>query len=679
VRLAAVLPRRRSTRLLLAGAPLYPIMALALVSALDQLDLAVFGVVLPEMQSDLHFSLQDLFWISFPASVVGWLSVLAIGALGDRVRRVRLSWILAAFFGVSSFLTGAVSSLPALAGLRVLSVLPGAYQPLHHSLIADIYPPEGRGFAVGIWQGLRPVGLILGSVLAGTVAAVYNWRLAFFALSIPVIAAVAMLWRVREPRRGAFDFDTATVEFASDVHLGPIQSIKSLLNIKSYRRLMFAYGVIGMGVAALVPLSAFFYQGVFGVGPFGRGWIQAAVQLMVLVSSVISGAFLQRLSPRVIAVANGLLVSVAGISYLLLALSPTVGAAVASQLLGSAAFGVFSVGTFLQVASTTPANLRSMAFASAGIFMILGGLWGPIAYGIAADQGLRVAILASFAWYVVGGLVVADGARFVDRDKERANTVLRAEAEARRRRAAGEKLALLDVRGLDVAYGNVQVLFGVSMQVMEGEIVALLGTNGAGKSTLLRTVSGLIRPTEGVVLFEGSDITGLDAELITKRGIIHVPGGRGVFPGLTVRRNLRLGTYLYRADPGFREERMEYALSFFPRLRERLDQAAGSLSGGEQQMLNLAQAMMVHPRLLLVDELSLGLAPRIVEEILQVVESIAADGVTIVLVEQSVDIALSLAGRAYFMEKGEVRFEGRSADLADRDDLVRSVFLAGAR
>ncbi|HZS13347.1 MAG TPA: ATP-binding protein [Candidatus Dormibacteraeota bacterium] len=679
MKLRIAMPKRRRTRVLLAGAPLYPIIALALVSALDQLDLAVFGVVFPEMKADLHFSLQDVFWIGFPASLLGWCGIFVIGALGDRLRRVTLSWILAAVFGLSSFLTGAVISWPQLVLLRTFSVLPNSYTSLHHSLIADIYPPEGRGFAMGLWTALRPAGFVAGSLLAGVLAAVANWRLAFLALSIPVIAAVAMLFRVREPARGAQEFEASTAAFASQVHLGPIQSVKLLLNIRSYRRLMWAYGVIGMGVGSLVPLSAFVYQGVFGVGPFGRGLINAVTQLMVFLSSVAAGALLQRFSPRFITLANGLLVSAAGLSYLFLALAPTAGLAVASQLIGSAAFGIFSVGTFLQVAATTPANIRTMAFAAAGIFMILGNLWGPIALGIGASQGYRVALLASFWWYIVGGLVVADGARFVKRDQERANTVLRAEAEARRRRAAGEKLALLDVRHLDVAYGNVQVLFDVSMQVTEGEIVALLGTNGAGKSTLLRTVSGLIRPTEGVVLFEGSDITGLDAELITKRGVIHVPGGRGVFPGLTVRRNLRLGTYLYRSDPLFREERMEYALSFFPRLGERLDQAAGSLSGGEQQMLNLAQAMMVQPRLLLIDELSLGLAPRIVEEILQVVESIAASGVTIVLVEQSVNIALSLASRAYFMEKGEVRFEGRSADLADRDDLVRSVFLAGAR
>ncbi len=443
--------------------------------------------------------------------------------------------------------------------------------------------------------------------------------------------------------------------------------------------MMAAFAVLGMGVYALVPLVGFFYQSSLGLDALGRGAITAVQAVAQLLGSVVAGTVLQRMAVRRVTIVNGLLIALVGFGYLALALSPNVAVALAANVVSLFAFGVFSVGLYIQVAATTPANLRSMAFAGSGLFMLLGVVWYPIAAGLADSAGLRVSILASFFWYVLGGLIAATGARFVDRDAARANVVLAAEAEARRRRAAGETVSLLEVRGLDVAYGNVQVLFHVDMTVNQGEIIALLGTNGAGKSTLLRTISGLIRPTEGVVLYQGTDITGLDAELVTARGIIHLPGGRGVFPGLSVRRNLRLGTYLYRRDPAYREQSMEYALSFFPRLRERLDQNAGTLSGGEQQMLNVAQALMVQPTLLLIDELSLGLAPRVVEELLSVVERISASGVTIVLVEQSVNIALELSHRAYFMEKGEVRFEGRSADLADRDDLVRSVFLAGAR
>ena len=679
MRVPARLARRRGLRILLGGAPAYPVLALAILYALDQVDLAAFGVVLPQMRLDLHFSFTDIFWLSLPAGLLGWLVVIAGGQLGDRFNRVRLSTVAAAGFAITSILTGAVTSFGQLVALRSFNQVGGVNQPLHNSLIADLYPKEGRGVAMGIWSGLRPVGLLTGSLAAGFLTAAFNWRLAFVVLCIPATVGVVMMLRVPEPVRGGQEFDAATAAHASALHLGPVQSMKALWNIRSYRRLMLSSAVLGLGAAALLPLSVFFFQGVFGIGPVGIGLVSAGNAAVVFGGSVVAGALLQRMSPSRVALLNGLLISVAGLGYLFMALAPTAELATACYMLSGAAYGVFSVATFLQLAAVVPANLRSMGFAGSGLLFIVGGLWAPVALGLAESAGLRIAILASFGWYVVAGLMVAGSNRFMERDIARATVILEAEAEARRRRASGEKVELLEVGHLDVSYGTVQVLFDVSMTVHDGEVVALLGTNGAGKSTLLRTISGLIRPTEGVVLYQGSDITGLDAEVITKRGVIHVPGGRGVFPGLTVRRNLRLGTYLYRADPAYREESMEHALQLFPRLRERLDQPAGNLSGGEQQMLNLAQAVMARPRLLLIDELSLGLAPKVVEELLQVVESIAASGVTIVLVEQSVNIALTLATRAYFMEKGEVRFEGRTADLADRDDLVRSVFLAGAR
>jgi ABC-type branched-subunit amino acid transport system ATPase component len=185
-----------------------------------------------------------------------------------------------------------------------------------------------------------------------------------------------------------------------------------------------------------------------------------------------------------------------------------------------------------------------------------------------------------------------------------------------------------------------------------------------------------VRPTSGAVLLDGRDVTGLDAEALAARGIALVPGGKGVFPGLSVERNLRLGTWLHRKDAPASTRAIDKALELFPRLGERLTQPAGTLSGGEQQMLTLAQALISGPRILAIDELSLGLAPVVVEELLQTVETINAQGVSVILVEQSVNIALTLTQRAVFMEKGEIRYTGASRDLLERDDLVRSVFLA---
>ncbi len=242
--------------------------------------------------------------------------------------------------------------------------------------------------------------------------------------------------------------------------------------------------------------------------------------------------------------------------------------------------------------------------------------------------------------------------------------------------APGEPL--LACRGIDMAYGPVQILFGVDFEVAPGEIVALLGTNGAGKSTLLKGICGLVRPKRGSVVFKGEDVTSLPADVTTNRGISLMPGGKGVFPTLTVAENLRLAAWLIRHD----QERVDAArhevTELFPILGQRANQMAGNLSGGEQQMLALGGALMTRPELLMIDELSLGLAPTIVGQLLEVVEEIHRRGTTIVIVEQSVNIALNLAQRAVFMEKGEVRFTGPTLELLERPDILRSVFIAGA-
>ena len=239
--------------------------------------------------------------------------------------------------------------------------------------------------------------------------------------------------------------------------------------------------------------------------------------------------------------------------------------------------------------------------------------------------------------------------------------------------------ALLACRGVEVAYDKVRVLFGVDMDIAEGEIVALLGTNGAGKSTLLKAISGLVDPIGGTIVFDRRDITHADAVERAKLGIVQVPGGKAVFPTLSVAEHFKAAGWLFSKDTAAEvHERTERVLELFPRLRERWHQMAGNLSGGEQQQLGLGMAFVAHPRLLIIDELSLGLAPTVVEQLLGIVRDIHADGATVVLVEQSVNVALTISHRAYFMEKGEVRFQGPAAELLQRGDVLRSVFLQGA-
>ena len=242
------------------------------------------------------------------------------------------------------------------------------------------------------------------------------------------------------------------------------------------------------------------------------------------------------------------------------------------------------------------------------------------------------------------------------------------------REVGRESDAFVDVRGVNASYGHVQILFGVDLQVARGEVVALLGTNGAGKSTLLRAITGVLRSASGDVRVGGRDIGGLSAPARVRAGVAMVPGGKGVFPSLTVAEHLRLAQWTQpeTADAG---DGVERALELFPSLRDRLHTRANLLSGGEQQMLAVAQALLCRPDVLLIDELSLGLSPAVVGVLLDVVRGLNAAGTTVVIVEQSLNVAASIAPRAVFLERGTVRYDGPTADLLDRPDLARAVFL----
>jgi branched-chain amino acid transport system ATP-binding protein len=246
---------------------------------------------------------------------------------------------------------------------------------------------------------------------------------------------------------------------------------------------------------------------------------------------------------------------------------------------------------------------------------------------------------------------------------------------------------MLSCTGLEVSYGRNKVLYGVDLHVDAGEVLAVLGTNGAGKSTILRAISGLTPPKKGRILLAGKDMTGSTPMKMAREGLAYMPGGRGIFPDLTVGENLRMATWVSRRDKTHCAAAVTRALELFPALSSRLEDRAGLLSGGQQQMLALAQALVQGPpgrdgrpgtRVLLIDELSLGLAPTIVTELLGVVRRLRETGIAIVLVEQSAELALKVSDRAMFLEKGEVRFAGPALEILERGDLIRSVFLAGA-
>jgi ABC-type branched-subunit amino acid transport system ATPase component len=236
----------------------------------------------------------------------------------------------------------------------------------------------------------------------------------------------------------------------------------------------------------------------------------------------------------------------------------------------------------------------------------------------------------------------------------------------------------ISIEEVSFAYGSLQVLFDVNAHVDAGEALALVGTNGAGKSTLLRIVAGLAAPSKGRILMNGEDITGEPAEQLVRRGVVLVEGGRSVFADMTVAENLEVQGLTLRTDRKLLSQRREHVFNTFPTLTGRLSQKAGTLSGGEQQQLALAKAILLNPQVLCIDELSLGLAPVVVQELLGIVKSIHREGTTVILVEQSLNIAADICERAIFMEKGAVRFEGKTSDLLERDDIARAVFLGSA-
>lgn len=236
-------------------------------------------------------------------------------------------------------------------------------------------------------------------------------------------------------------------------------------------------------------------------------------------------------------------------------------------------------------------------------------------------------------------------------------------------------MSLLEVKNLVVSYGAIKALRGISFSVEQGEVISLIGSNGAGKTTTLHSISNLIKKNSGSIFFECTDITNLSADKIVKMGLIQVPEGRRVFANLSVKENLEMGAYL-RKDKEQIKKDMEWGYELFPRLKERLSQLAGTLSGGEQQMLAMARALMSKPKLLLLDEPSMGLAPILVDEIFEIIKKISSAGTTILLVEQNAYKALSIANRAYILETGEITKDGKASDLIT-DKAVISAYLGG--
>lgn len=674
----------------------------AVLSALNLLDYAgsaALSVLGPDIQRSLGLSDTGLGVIASLAALTFVVGAIPLGVLGDRYRRTTLTAACASVAAVATVLTAGVTAVWQLAALRLFT---GAGQasilPVNSSLLADAYPVRGRAKVFSLHNLMPSLGYVVGPVLAGTLATLGGgrdgWRLAFVVLGLlSLLAGVAALF-LREPMRGRGDLAAVLGEEEAErlsadrvaeppVAFGP--AVQRLLSIRTLFFLLVGVGVLGFSLTSIPTYFGLLLERSYGLDALARGYAVAGVEAISLIGVVAGGVIGDRLfrssPPRAVLFMAASSAAFAVLLPIALHLPGGVAALIVGMGIAKLFLALGLVPVYVFVAAVVPTRLRTLGYALLGIYiLVLGGLLGNVITGLVSDaHGPRTALVAVSVPAALGAaLLTAYGARFARRDLSLTVEEVREEQAERDRVRGGGEVPVLQIRNLDVGYGPVQVLFGVDLDVRPGEVLALLGTNGAGKSTLLRAVSGLMTPTRGVIRLDGRTVTFTDAVTRVGLGIVQVPGGKAVFPSLTVAENLLAGAHRYGWDRRRIVARIDAVTELLPVLGERFDQTAGSLSGGEQQMLAVGKALLLEPRLLLIDELSLGLAPVVVADLLAVVERLKANGVTMVLVEQSLNVALAVADRAVFMEKGTVRFSGSAAELLARGDLARAVFLGSA-
>jgi ABC-type branched-subunit amino acid transport system ATPase component/MFS family permease len=668
-----------------AGEALYPLIVLFGLNAVDELDRTAFGVLGPDIRDHFGLSNQQLFSLISLTLLAGLLLEVPLGYYADRLPRMRVAVLGALIWTIFGGATGLSTTVLFLIIVRSGAGMGRAVvNPTHSSLLPDLYPPEVRADVFGFHRLGNACGQFIGPLMAGLLAYWFDWRVPFFVFVPICLVFVIMGMRLKDPGRGHFERERAGAD-ASVVGIDEVppsfaESVRILWNVQTLRRIWVSLPFLAASIIGLLAVGSIYYEETWGLESAQRGLVAALAEPAGVVGIMIGIPLASRMMLK--DPAKGLrLLSVFGViigaCWVVFAQAPFLWLAIAMNILISAIGAVLTPGVYATLSLTIPPKVRALGFAMASVF-VLPGLVVLILVGSLADRyGPRTALLAMAPVFLVGAWILSSAALYVKSDINRVWTSTAAQAEVRLKREQGE-VKLLLVRNIDVHYDGVQVLFGVNFEVDEGEIVALLGTNGAGKSTLLKAISGLVEATNGAVVFDGRDMTYAPPNETAERGVVLFPGGQGVFPTLSVGEHLRLASWMHRKDKARVKEATEHVLELFPVLRDRLDEPAGNLSGGQQQMLALGMAFIEKPRLLMIDELSLGLAPAIVEQLLPIVRDIGAQGTTIILVEQSVNLALTIAETAYFMEKGEIRFHGPTEELLNRPDVLRSVFLEGA-
>lgn len=671
---------------------------IVLIGMVDQLGREAGNVLAPDIQATFGISDTTLSGIAAFGGVAFVLGAVPMAWLGDRMPRRPLVAVAALCASVAVVCAGLAANPFQLFWAYVgLGLCFSFTVPVFGSLMADQYPIEARARVFALHAMAMPAGLALGPFIAGAIADVAGgtegWRWSYLALALPIalLAGGAALF-LQDPPRGQFEQELVLGGLLDERRGRPELPItmstayQRMKKIRTFYFICVGIGVLGFSLVAVPLQLSLLLEESYGYGAYTRGWIFSIGQLLAIVAIPAMGGIYDRtyrVDPeRVVRIAGALIVASGAVLTVGLRFESIVVLvaffAVANACTGSAFAGLGPV-----VASVAPYRLRSQAFALIPIFVFLiGGFFGGLLSGALSDaHGHRTALIVIVPMSsLVGGCLFVYGARFLKRDISLAvEELLEEQQELRRMSASTDDLPVLQVRNLDFSYGSVQVLFDVHLEVRRGEVLALLGTNGAGKSTLLRAVSGLGIPDRGVVRLNGQALTYVEAEVRFAAGVVQLRGGAGVFPGLTVIENLRTSLLTKSLPPDAVERRIARVMVLFPMLEAQRGLDARALSGGQQQMLALGMALVHEPEVLLIDELSLGLAPAVLQELLAVIERLKADGMTMVIVEQSLNVALAFADRAVFMEKGRVQFEGPAMQLLERDDLVRAVFLGGER
>ena len=677
----------------------YTMVALGLLVVVDQFQLTAYVIQGPEISRALGVPRAVIALLVSIQGLALTLAALPMAALvQSKPRRALVAKATGLAWSVATLFTGLVTGGWQLAGVMVVDgATSGSVNAVHQPLLLDSYPTSLRARVMSGYRAFFEAGAIAAPLYVALLTGVFllTWRGVFLVMGLTAVAVSLLgLW-LRDPGFGRWDEARlreqvrgeqavpADAPAAEEYQLRFFEITRRLMMIPTVRRVLLANAILGMLLVPLNSYFVFFLDERWGLAPEMRALFFAALPVFSVTLIVTFSRFNERLfrsnPARLFQVAA--MVQFGGLCLVGLALlMPVFWGMFAAFGLAVGCFALLIPMIQTGYLSIIRAHMRPHAAALSGVFIYgVGGVMGAVVLGgLDVRYGVVGSVLAVLGVGVFSSLALNSARKHVAEDLDRTVSELVEEEQLQGMARAGVRLPMLACRNLDFSYGELQVLFGVDFTVDDGEMVALLGTNGAGKSTLLRVVSGLGIPSRGTVRFRGAEITYLDAERRVNLGITQVPGGRAVFGSLSVVENLRVFGSALAGGRRELDRAIDEAMAAFPRLGERRNQPASTLSGGEQQMLGLAKALILRPRLLLIDELSLGLAPKVVSELMDMVRRINATGTAVVLVEQSVNFALSLVEHAYFMERGQVRFDGPAADLLKHTDLLRAVFLEGA-